>query len=401
MRPMSFRNRMFGGAVATGVVLGGAWLAAPRLGGWLSDRALAAGRGEEALLWLERLSPGDAKIDILKAGRERRAGNYAQAAVLVESALQKGYPADQCLREQVLIEARRGRLAAAEPYLAELMRASGHDAVEVYDALSHGFLLNIRISEAKAILQKWASEFPSDHRPLAALARIEGQFWNFSAAEALLRKAAALSPAGEIRLQLAEILLTNGQVDEALEFFGRGLAADRPRALLGKAKCLRAKSRPEAAEEALREVLDADPENAEALLELARLEVDADAHAQAIPLLERVLRRQPWNSPAEVLLMGALRSVGRTSEAEALQGRVDAAQKASARGRRLLDELLKHPTDPRIRCELGKLALQHDDPLEAVGWLHSVLELDPRHEEAQALHKQALAAVKQRSKTGL
>jgi DNA-binding SARP family transcriptional activator len=70
------------------------------------------------------------------------------------------------------------------------------------------------------------------------------------------------------------------------------------------------------------------PDFAEALEAVAKARMNAKQYAEAIALLERVIRLQPENEPAHYNLMMAYRNSGRASDAAREQATLDKLRQA-------------------------------------------------------------------------
>ena len=145
----------------------------------------------------------------------------------------------------------------------------------------------------------------------------------------------------------AELLTKHDRKNEALAVYGRGLAFfdDDATLLYGRALLLEGMDRVSEAESDLRNIVAADPENAEALNALGYTLADlTDHYAEAQVLIEKALRLQP-DSPAFLDSLGWVQHrLGRDAEALRNLRRAFALQK-----------------DPEIAAHLGEVLWLHGD----------------------------------------
>ncbi len=102
------------------------------------------------------------------------------------------------------------------------------DYAYAYNALGYSLAdRNVRLPEAKALLQKALELAPGDPAITDSLGWVEFRMGNFKEAIALLEKAYKAFPNAEIGAHLAEVLWTSGQRDKATAIFKECMLLDK------------------------------------------------------------------------------------------------------------------------------------------------------------------------------
>src|SRR5262249_37731051 len=151
-------------------------------------------------------------------------------------------------------------------------------------------------TEAAALIARWAELEPSSAEPWRLLGRLEGRAKRIEQAEAAFARAFDLQPAdATLRADLGRVYTDAGEHDKALEVWPTVAdpAPDPTHAKLQMARVYYVRRDPRA-EEILRSLLKANPDNPEALHRLAQLmgrrEATFDA---ALELWERLAVLDP------------------------------------------------------------------------------------------------------------
>jgi tetratricopeptide (TPR) repeat protein len=140
-----------------------------------------------------------------------------------------------------------------------------------------------------------------------------------------------------------------------------GRDPDNPMALMLRGRLDHERFADTAAAAAFRRALEIDPELDEARDRLARLLLEINQPAEALPHLEYLRGRQPWEPALAVRQAQCLKELGRQEEAVSL-----------------LDQVLAfHPNLGSALALRGKLALQAGQDAEAEGFLRRALERTP------------------------
>jgi cytochrome c-type biogenesis protein CcmH/NrfG len=109
------------------------------------------------------------------------------------------------------------------------------------------------------------------------------------------------------------------------------------------------------AENELREALRLEPQATGVAGRLGRLLTERGRCAEAIPLLERALKADPYNLPQLTALARAYRQTGRRQEAAAAQESLHELSAYLARVNALEDDLYVHPGDVRLHLQIAEL----------------------------------------------
>jgi tetratricopeptide (TPR) repeat protein len=331
--------------------------------------------------------PSSAETHFTMARACRRAGDFDTAQKHLKRAEQLGWLESQVGLENVLAAVQQGDfgLGAEETLKAYLAAGMHPDEPLLYEAMAKGYLHSYRLFDARAILEDWARAYP-DHW--------QAHLWHGTVLERLgkaeLEKARAdyervltLRPQyHEAHLRLGRVLLSGGgDYVRATQHFMQYLEKERTNgeALLGFARCQRALNATGQARGALERLLNTHPEYVAGLVEMARLELDADrveAALRHLQLAEKV-------GPNEMSVMHHMGLVQRRL------GQVESAERYERRFRELeglLRELdgatrraATNPRDAEPRQQAGAIMLKVGQEIEGLRWLDAALRLDARH----------------------
>jgi tetratricopeptide (TPR) repeat protein len=141
--------------------------------------------------------------------------------------LSQGYARDpkdaELLYDQAMMAEKLDRLAEMERLLRQLMTEKP-DYHQAYNALGYSFAeRNVRLPEAKALIQKALTYAPGDPFITDSLGWVEFRMGNKSAAIKILEEAYKTKPDPEIAAHLGEVYLSNGQRDKALAIWKEGV----------------------------------------------------------------------------------------------------------------------------------------------------------------------------------
>ncbi len=165
------------------------------------------------------------RIDLLigEASLLREQGETNAAFHLLEGAL-KQYPSSVMLRyEYGMLAERIGKMKVFEKSMREVIRQDPNYA-QAYNALGFTFAdKNIRLKEARVLLEKALSLAPNDPFILDSMGWLYYREQNFGAALEYLNRAAALRPDPEIVLHQVFVLKSMGRTEEARRVWRSGL----------------------------------------------------------------------------------------------------------------------------------------------------------------------------------
>ncbi|MGV3728875.1 tetratricopeptide repeat protein [Hydrogenophaga sp.] len=187
--------------------------------------------------------PEDARLKLVaEAQLLRDFKAYAQAYEVYTEAANR-FPEDtDLLYEQAMMAEKAGRLADMERLLRKLIAAKP-DYHHAYNALGYSLAeRNLRLPEAKQLIEKAVSLAPTDAYIQDSLGWVEFRMGNNARALAILQAAYSKRPDPEIAAHLGEVLWVQGQREQALKIWREGLllAADNE-TLLGTLKRLQVK----------------------------------------------------------------------------------------------------------------------------------------------------------------
>jgi tetratricopeptide (TPR) repeat protein len=185
------------------------------------------------------------------------------------------------------------------------------------------------------------------------------------------------------------VLLWRGRYPEALPHF-EAVVEQPPTneaALLGLAQCQRSLRPPEETRATLSRLLALPGDHPAGWLLQGQLELEADRPAEALPWLERAVRRIPLDRDANQALAISLRRLNRAAEAEPYEQRKHEVEHHLRRMDELIKASLSNPRDVSLRYEAGTTLVRLGQDGQAIRWFVSTLLLDPRHQAT----KKALA----------
>jgi tetratricopeptide (TPR) repeat protein len=188
------------------------------------------GRVDEALALLrntpERL-PSDARAKLAaEAQLLRELKRYEEAYALYENAPARLRDDPEVVYEQAMVAERAGRLADFERLMRALIERQP-DSPLAFNALGYSLAdRNLRLDEAKTLIQQAVKLAPDDAYIQDSLAWVEFRLGNRAEALRLLQAAYAKRPDVEIAAHLGEVLWVNGERDKALSIWREGLLLD-------------------------------------------------------------------------------------------------------------------------------------------------------------------------------
>jgi tetratricopeptide (TPR) repeat protein len=367
---------------------GPAWLAAfPK---WKARQAIAAGKLEAAKEWLamaRRVKADDAETAFLESRILRKQGDLTRFREHLRRAHELGLSLDRVKREQWLAWAQSGQMRQAEPHLSQLLRDPQGDGPEICEAYANGFLRNHRIPEAVRLLTAWIADYPNDARPHFSRGKIHARQRLWKEAERDFRRTLELdSQYLEAAFQLGRVLRKQKRLHEAIGFFELCGASPQVRNLgrVGQAACWRVLGEPDKARAIVNRVLAEQPDQAEALFEIGRLDLDSGRYEEAVKSLKRAHEQSPRDLEIRYTLGSALRGAGRMKLAESHVDFVSQARTALARAQKLEERVAHAPGDVSSRYQIGVIHLKYGLPANGIVWLLSVLNYAPGH---QPTHK--------------
>lgn len=169
-------------------------------------------------------TPADARVQLITEMQLLRDNRQLEAAyVLMEQAIER-QPGDvDLLYDQALIAEKLGKFDVMERLLRQLMAAKP-DYHHAYNALGYSFAeRNIRLGEARQLIQKALEFAPDDAMIKDSLGWVEFRSGNNEEALRILQGAFNARPDAEIAAHLGEVLWTMGQREQAMSAWKEGL----------------------------------------------------------------------------------------------------------------------------------------------------------------------------------
>jgi tetratricopeptide (TPR) repeat protein len=171
--------------------------------------------------------PGDARAKMLAEAQVLRdVKQWAEAYAVLDAANQR-FPNDaDLLYEQAMMAEKIGQLDAMEAQLRRVMVLKP-DHSHAYNALGYSLAdRNLRLSEAKALIERALQLTPGDPFITDSLGWVEFRLGNRDEALRLLSQAYKARPDAEIGAHLGEVLWAMGRQDEARRIWAEASSRD-------------------------------------------------------------------------------------------------------------------------------------------------------------------------------
>ncbi len=334
------------------------------------DLAAARADAERAI----RADPACEDGAVILAGILRREGRLAEAATVVENAIQAA-PRSVDLRlvlAQLQLDLNRPHAAAG--HIRAVVRAEPGQLEHTY-RLARLLLQMNDVDGAEAALRRYIAEYPDRAEARLALADLLATQRGSEVADAYVATLRTERPRDTaLQLGIGNHLLARGRTAAAEAVF-RGVArdrdagADRLRALNRLAAIELGRGRTTEAAASIREVLERNPNDADALMLRAELAIGRGDAVAAVADLRTVLRDQPASTPVQRALARAHLAAGDATLAEE-------ALRAAVAG---------HPDDVPARVELAELLIGRGDAQAARTLVEGLVQDDPGNVFALAL----------------
>jgi tetratricopeptide (TPR) repeat protein len=344
--------------------------------------------GEHLTICLDA-APNSSRVYFLAAQAARRSGHYDAAREKLEISRDLGWPPAAIRHEEHLLAFQRGDFdPGIEQYLQACLTPTNPQRCAILEVLAQGYIKTYRLLPALDCLDAWLREQPDSIAALMRRGWVRERLDRVGDAAEDYNRVVELDPkhpAG--RLRVAQLLRQQGKLTDALPVF-KGLRDDAIHdftAAIGLAQCYAGLGRTEEAR-ALLEDLDArKPHDPTVLLERARLAMSLGQAKDARGLLRRAAQADPQSYETHYQLFLCLRRLGEEDEALKAEKQFKAIEADLKGMSELTDQLQKAPNDPDLRLRIAEIFLRRGEEKEGVLWLHSVVRLDPRSEEAHRL----------------
>ena len=179
--------------------------------------------GRKLLRSLPEKAPGDGRMKLLAEVQLLRDNKQYQAGYDLLTEKTRGAPVDHELNyDRAMMAEKLGRLDEMERLLRQIIAAKP-DYQHAYNALGYSFAeRNIRLPEARVLIQKALEFAPGDPFITDSLGWVEFRAGNLAEAERLLETAFKARPDAEIAAHLGEVLWVRGKRDRALAIWREG-----------------------------------------------------------------------------------------------------------------------------------------------------------------------------------
>jgi tetratricopeptide (TPR) repeat protein len=335
-------------------------------------------------LWSCRwVRPEQREVLLLASRVARRSGSWSESELLLDRYWERYGDDEALVLERLLDRATRGDVDSAAPHLLSRIEQGGPEANLAREALITGLVYRFRWAEAVGLLDSWLSQAPDTTTALLLRGKLQEQRRQTSEALLTYRRMLELDPAhDEARLRLATLLLILRQGGEAATHLGylRQTLPDNPIIHTQWAQALALQGRTAEARAALDDCLRAHPDQPAALTEGGRFALTDGDDRAAEEYFSHALRLDPGNLATRNLHLMVLVRSGKTAEADKERVRIATLEADGERIDKLISGPLQNtPNDPAVHHEIGMIALRAGQPIEALRWFQSSLQVGPNY----------------------
>jgi len=353
-------------------------------------RELGDGNASEALRRLESLNARysqQSQILYWLAVAQRRLDNLSSAEAHLAQAELLGWNQDDIALQRALLACRAGQFSQVEQLFRTSLVNGVPDevAVDIYDAMSTGYVASFRWRDALECLDYWSEWQPKAVKPRLLRAAIFHRMQRGESAISDYRAILSTDPThAEARLKLGDSLVDLHRPEDAIAEYRIGFE-QHPEEFafkIGIARCQRLLGELTEAKTAIDEVLKErlnSPVRAEALLIAGEIQLDAGGYEESIRYLDSAARLTPQEPRVHRSLAMALRLSGNSARGKVHQELSEKLAKDSRRLSEIVDMLRASPDRVDLRHEAGQIMAANAFHGEALGWWKSALTIDPKH----------------------
>jgi tetratricopeptide (TPR) repeat protein len=331
--------------------------------------------------------PGYDRALLLAARAARRADASADAERFLSDYEAEAGPSEASRLEWALLGAQQGDFAGEEERLQSAVAHNHPESDAILEAVAKGCAANYRWPEAIAILDRLLVRSPGHVPALVLRGTVQDRMQPSEKAEEDFRRAVELAPSSAAaHAALGGLLNRRGFTREAVAHYElalRGRPAD-PVLLLGLARAHADAAQLDEAQRRIDELLAADPDSADGLVERGRLALRRGRAAEAEPFLARAVRVAPWHRAGQQLYLLALKELGRTDDAARCESRVAELRAEDGVAGRLRLRVRDTPGDAAVRWDLWQWCQRNGQMDEGLALLNEVVRYAPRHAGAHA-----------------
>lgn len=373
---------------------------------------------DEAKPYLEaslRLRTNHAQTLLLLARAARRAGAMTKADEFLERYQNQHGQTEELIRERIFQTAAKGDVDKVVRYCQRLVADNDPDAVLALEAVVTGYFRLLRINEGRAALQTWLNQFPDNTQALFTQAGVWTLLLHHAKAVPLYERVLELDPEHDkARFNLALVLMEDRLYPAALPHLEL-LVQRQPNNLAAAVQLARCRDffgQEAEAVQLLEQVLSREPHFSHALSERGRIAMRQGRGAFAEECLREALAQEPGNHELLYQLTLCLDRNGKVEEAEGLRRRLRQLKTDLNRVEELASTLLpSRPHDVDLQHEFAVLLLKTGKDNEGLEWLHRILQEKPSYlpahqtlaefyrqtgaEQQAAYHQQFLGAPRQ------
>jgi tetratricopeptide (TPR) repeat protein len=292
------------------------------------------------------------------------------------------WPRDETQFETALMQAQSGEVRGVLSQLLEYLDSRPGEEVLIVEALIRGYLESFSLGEVYSWTEQWTEHHPQDARPWVYRGRAYYLGRSPSKAVAAYEQALALAPdLAEAHLQLAGVLMVQSHFDQALPHYLAGLQG-RPgeaKALVGLANCYFALGQMDRARDTLNLLLAGSRPDAGAYFILAKVALAEGKMEEALRQLRAAETLAPQETDILYALSTVLAKLGKANEARQYEQKLKDLTEQVHRLEDLRRQINREPANVALRHEAGSIALRMGQEQEAIRWLQSALQIDPKY----------------------
>ncbi len=381
--------KLFLAVLVIGIGLVAGWLAARP---WLVRSHLAS--AEQATMRRDystalaelraalRIAPKDPAVFLGFCRIYRRLGQLERSQFFLSQAEKWGAYPRRIQQESWLLAAQSGNLREAEPHLGQLLLEAPELAADICEAFVIGYFANLRSAEAQRLLDAWEKDFPQDFQPPFMRGYLLHAMALYPEAVAAYERALALAPENiAIRCRMAESLRELRRYEDAERVLREApeSAREHPELLSVLGDLLFVVGRIEEAEDVVARAAEKSPRSFTVRRLFGQILLAMGKHSEAKEQLEIALQIRPNDPLARNALAQVLVALGEKEAAKLHFDYVAEAAPALRRFDQLMRVAIEEPDNVACRFEAGSILMKYGDPADALRWLQSVLQLDPKH----------------------
>ncbi len=343
-------------------------------------QAVAAGRYDEADRLIEhwlKSSPDSADAHFFKGRVDVAGGRLPEAAESLKRLQGLGASREKIALLHAMIAAKAGRPTEAVPALKQAFEEASPPDRQIDELLARAYLESFDLTNAAAVLDRWAADFPDDPKSYLWRAEIHGRNGgDLDKVQNDYREALRRDPSlARAHIGLAEELRKAHRNAEAAAEYDAyfALEPDNAAAHLGAGQNLMEQGDAAAARVHLERAIALDPKIAAPHIELANEASRRGDWDATLASVDRAIALDPHDLTARHLRGLALARLGRDDEA-----RVEQANAAKLRSdlKRLNDarnRLIAAPHDRASQLEIARWMFDHAHDDEGARWAKQIL----------------------------